>query len=70
MSRSAARAGIPTEGRLQLVESDLDQIEDELTRGMEKVDQRLAKIMWALVGLLISVATTCIVLIITLGIGR
>lgn len=77
MGRTSARAGIDTTGRLQLVEDDLDAtdakfvaIEARTAAGLDALDARLGKIMWAMVGILISLTTTSIVILLTVGLGR
>jgi hypothetical protein len=57
-------------GRMQLVEDDLDTLEADLRAAVDRVDARLGKILWALVGMLVSLATTCIVVLITVGLGQ
>jgi hypothetical protein len=68
--RTMARSGIEMVGRMQLVEDDLDTLEADLKQSMDRVDARLGKILWALVGMLVSLATTCIVVLITVGLGQ
>jgi hypothetical protein len=70
VGRSEEREGFDVPVRLRLMEGDVDRLEKSLVDGMTSVDQRLGKIMWALVGLLISVCTTCIVLVLTLGVSK
>ena len=64
-SRAEARQGFDVETRLRLVEGDGDDFE----HAIEILNERLTKILWALVGLLISVTTACILLAINLGVG-
>lgn len=68
--RTTARSGIEMAGRMRLVEDDLDTLEADLRASMDRVDARLGKILWALVGMLVSLATTCIVVLITVGLGQ
>ena len=63
-------------GRLQLVEDDLDAadarfvaVEARVAEGLHALDARLGKIMWAMVGILISLTTTSIVILLTVGLG-
>lgn len=70
MGRTTARAGIEIPGRLQLVEDDLDVMEERFAAGISALDARLGKIMWAMVGILISLTTTSVVLLLTVGVGR
>lgn len=64
-SRGEAREGMPEAVRLRLVESDIDDLASEL----HILNERLTKILWALVGLLISVTTACVLLAINAGVG-
>ena len=64
-------------GRLQLVEDDLDaadrrfvDVENRIADGLRSLDARLGKIMWAMVGILISLTTTSVVLLLTVGVGQ
>ena len=65
MSRVEARKDFDERTRLRLVEGDLDTIDTEL----HVTNDRLNKILWALVGLLISVTTASILLAINIGVG-
>lgn len=77
MGRVADRASFDTDVRLRLAEGDLDREEAKDDALLAKIDSlaevlnaRIGKLLWALVGVLISVATTCIVILITAGVGR
>lgn len=77
MGRVADRASFDTDVRLRLAEGDLDRMEVKDDALLAKIDSlaevlnaRIGKLLWALVGVLISVATTCIVILITAGVGR
>lgn len=77
MGRVADRASFDTDVRLRLAEGDLDRMEAKDDALLAKIDSlaevlnaRIGKLLWALVGVLISVATTCIVILITAGVGR
>lgn len=61
-ARSEARARFDHETRLSLVEQDADELET----GIAAVAERLSKILWALVGLLITVTTSSIFLALNL----
>lgn len=61
-ARSVARARFAHEVRLELVEQDVDELEV----GIAAVTERLSKILWALVGLLITVTTSSIFLALNL----
>jgi hypothetical protein len=76
MSRQEARKDFDERTRLRLIEGDLDHVDeafDRFARKFEKqlddTNDRLGKIMWALVGLLISVTTASILIAINLGVG-
>lgn len=64
MNRAAHRSGMPDKVRLTLVEDDLDKLEAHFVQ----VEERLSKILWAVMGVLISVATSAILLAINLGV--
>ena len=64
--RTVERAEIGDPSRIRLLESDVDRVEVSLAA----IHARLGKILWAMVGLLISLATTSIVILITTGVGR
>lgn len=66
MSRAAARAGFTDKVRLRLLEDDAD----ENDAAMADVKALLSKILWAVVGVLISVATSAILLALNLGVAR
>lgn len=77
MGRVADRASFDSDVRLRLAEGDLDRMEAKDDALLAKIDSlaevlnaRIGKLLWALVGVLISVATTCIVILITAGVGR
>lgn len=66
MTRATARAGFTDKVRLRLVEDDLDDHE----MLVQQIGERLSKILWAVVGVLISVTTSAILLALNLGVGR
>lgn len=66
MTRATARAQFTEKVRLRLVEDDLD----EHDAVMAAIGDRLSKILWAVVGVLISVTTSAILLAINLGVGK
>jgi len=55
---------------MQLVEDDLDTLEADLRASMDRVDARLAKILWTMVAMLVSITTTCIIGVVSMGMGR
>ena len=65
MSRADTRTHFDTTTRLTLLEADVD----ELHQAVDNMTGRLDKILWVLVGLLVSVATSCILLAINIGVG-
>lgn len=66
MSRVIERAKFTHPVRLQLLEKD----QDDLETALETVNDRLGKILWAVVGVLISVSTSAILLALNLGVTR
>lgn len=65
MSRVEARRDFDDGTRLRLVEGDLDKMDAELV----EIRKVLNKILWAVVGLLISVTTASILLVLNLAGG-
>lgn len=65
-SRVAARQRFDHDTRLTLVEGDLDDNDNAL----EAIRGQLGKVLWTMVGLLISVSTACVLLGLNLAIGR
>lgn len=61
-ARSQARSQFEQSVRLQLVEGDIDELE----HGVQVVAERLSKILWTLVGLLITISTSSIFLALNL----
>lgn len=66
MGRATDRSGFSDVVRLRLLEDDVDAHEDV----MRGVNERLSKILWAVVGVLISVSTSAILLALNLGVSR
>lgn len=66
MSRVADRVEFTDKVRLRLLEKD----QDDLETGLVAVNERLGKILWAVVGVLISVTTSALLLAINLGVSR
>lgn len=60
--RAVIRAGFDTATRIQLLENDADGIENQL----ELMNQRLSKILATSVGILVSLVTTLIMLVLNL----
>lgn len=65
MSRVDERQGFDTETRLRLLERDADTLEG----AVERQNQLLNRIFFAILGLLISVSTACIMFAVNLGAG-
>lgn len=63
LSRTEERKGFTTPARLTLLEGDLDSNDSELTA----VNEKLARILWAMIGILISTSTASILLALNLG---
>lgn len=64
-SRIDRAQGLDDGTRLRLIEDDLDTLESEL----HTMNDRLSKILWALIGLLISVTTAAILLAVNIGVA-
>ena len=65
-SRRDRRGSLPDTVRLTLVEDDLDT----LNEGLDALNEKLGKIMWAMVGILISVTTASVLLVLNLAVNR
>ncbi len=65
-SRRERRGGLPDNVRLTLLEDDLDTFEEALV----SLNEKLGKIMWAMVGMLISVTTASVLLVLNLAVNR
>lgn len=65
VARNVARARFDTATRLELVESDADDLEAALA----VLNRTLNKILWAVMGLLITVATSSIFLGLNLAVN-
>jgi hypothetical protein len=70
MGRTAARKGFEQGVRLQLVEEDVDDLEDEIAQAVDKLSAELAKIKGVLLGMLISVTTAALLLAVNLVVAR
>lgn len=66
MSRTAERSALDTPTRFLLAERDLDDHESDISA----LDERLGKILWALIGILISTSTAAVLLGLNLVVGR
>ena len=65
MSRNETRAKFDLDTRLSLLEGDVDELHLAIT----SMTGRLDRILWVLVGLLVSVCTACILLVINVGVS-
>lgn len=65
VGRSAEREGIEPDGRFRLIEGDLDRLEERITIGLDKANEKLQRILWAVVTLIFSVAATLVTFVIT-----
>lgn len=63
MSRSDQRARFDDADRIVLLEQDIDAIGVKL----DAIEARVGKVLWAMVGILVSVTTACILLAINLA---
>lgn len=66
MGRVADRSDFDTPVRLRLVEGDLDKADENLAQ----MNDRIGKMLWALLGILISTTTAAILLALNLAVGR
>lgn len=66
VARTADRHDLADVVRIRLLEKDADVVEAELVA----LDERLGKILWALVGILISTTTASVLLALNLAVAR
>lgn len=66
VGRASDRAGFTDNVRLRLLEDDADELHAAVT----SMNDRLGKILWAVVGVLISVTTSAVLLALSLGVSR
>lgn len=62
MSRTAERRGESTETRFLLIEGDMDRAEHSIS----DLTDRMGKVLWALLGILISTTTAAVLLALNL----
>jgi hypothetical protein len=65
-TRSEARSRYDVDTRIGLLESDADAFELDLLR----INQRLDKLLWAMIGMIISLTTGAVLLAINLVVAR
>jgi hypothetical protein len=65
MNRSGERGDLPDAGRIRLLEGDVDKMEQALVDHTQRVEQslkavsgQLGKVLWALLGLCITIIST------------
>lgn len=66
MSRSSDRRDLDTSTRVLFAENDLDRME----QFQVELQDRLGRVLWALLGILISTTTAAVLLALNLAIGR
>jgi hypothetical protein len=66
VTRTTERAGLEAATRFLLAERDLDEHETDISA----LDERLGKILWALIGILISTSTAAVLLALNLVVAR
>lgn len=73
MGRSDKRQGFTEANRLRLLEDDVDHIYDSefprFSSRLDVTDERIQKLVWALVGMTITLATASIMLAINVVVG-
>lgn len=63
MPRNEQRSRFDDSDRIVLIEQDLDALVTKL----DAIESRVGKVMWTMVGILVSVTTACILLAINLA---
>lgn len=66
MARTPDRKGLDVEFRFLLAEGDLDRFEVAIG----ELTDKLGRILWAMLGLLVSVTTAAVLLALNLAVGR
>jgi len=66
VSRSSDRRDLDTSTRVLFAENDLDRME----QFQVELQDRLGRVLWALLGILISTTTAAVLLALNLAIGR
>jgi hypothetical protein len=66
MARTAERRSEDVPTRLLLLEGDADRTDTQLT----EMNDRIGKMLWAMVGILISTTTAAVLLALNLAVGR
>jgi hypothetical protein len=66
MPRTAERRGEEIPVRLMLLEGDADRVDTQMT----EMNDRIGKMLWAMVGILISTTTAAVLLALNLAVGR
>lgn len=66
MGRVADRSDFEMPVRLRLVEGDLDKTDENLAQ----MNDRIGKMLWAMVGILVSTTTAAILLALNLVVGK
>lgn len=66
MARTADRRNEEVPVRLMLLEGDADRTDSQLT----EMNDRIGKMLWAMVGILISTTTAAVLLALNLAVGK
>lgn len=65
MGRTSERQGIELAGRMNLIEADVDRLEERVSEGLDGANEKLNRILWAVITLVLSVLATLATFIIT-----
>lgn len=65
-TRTEQRAGLDTPVRFMLAETDIDSILDT----QKDFADRMGRVLWALIGILVSTTTAAVLLAMNLAVGR
>lgn len=52
-------------GRMNLIESDVDRLEIRVTEGLDGANEKLNRILWAVITLILSVLATLVTFVVT-----
>ena len=66
MARTPDRKGLDYDFRFMLTEGDLDRFEETI----KDLTERMSRILWALLGILVSTTTASVLLALNLAVGK
>lgn len=66
MARTPDRKGLDYDFRFMLAEGDLDRVD----KTIEELTERMSRILWALLGILVSTTTASVLLALNLAVGK